>query len=180
MLLDYFTNKFSLSFISSKSDYFFAEGEIEKETYVLIRPSTYVNNSGKAAFEAIKNYGAESKDFLVLLDDINLEFSKLRIRSSGGDGGHNGLSSIIYSLSTTQFPRLRIGIGKAFNKGNMADFVLTNFDKKEIKVLEKTFSTGSVLIEEFIKGGLERMLDANSRLSKLSQDENLIDRANEN
>ena len=174
MFLDYMADKFSLSFKPSKFEYLFAAGELDKESYALIRPVTYVNQSGIAAADAIKNFKVELKDFLVIVDDINLEFSKLRIRSSGGDGGHNGLNSIIYHLSSDQFPRLRIGIGSSFEKGYMADYVLTDFDKKERKKLEKTFNTSEILIVEFIKGGLEGMLSANSRLFQLDKDENLI------
>jgi PTH1 family peptidyl-tRNA hydrolase len=173
MLLDYLAEKFSLSFKPSKFDYLVASGEIEKETFALIRPATYVNKSGIASADAVKNFGIELKDFLVIVDDVNLEFSNLRVRSSGGDGGHNGLNSIIYYLSSDQFPRLRIGIGSTFEKGYMADYVLTDFDKEERKKLEKTFNTCTILLEEFIKGGLEGMLSANSRLSGLN-DDNII------
>ena len=174
MLLDYLAEKFSLSFTPSKFEYLFATGELDKESYALIRPVTYVNESGIAAADAVKNFGVELKDLLVIVDDINLEFSKLRIRASGGDGGHNGLNSIIYQLSSDQFPRLRIGIGSSFEKGYMADYVLTDFDKKERKILEKTFNTSEILIVEFIKGGLEGMLSAYSRLSQIDKDENII------
>jgi PTH1 family peptidyl-tRNA hydrolase len=175
MLLDYLVDKFSLSFTPSKFDYLFAEGKIEKESYALIRPTTYVNESGLAAAEVVKNYGVELRDFLVIVDDVNLEFAKLRIRASGGDGGHNGLNSIIYHLSSDQFPRLRIGVGSTFENGNLVEYVLTDFDKKERKKLEKTFNTCTVLLEEFIKGGLESMLDSNSRLSQLNKNENIVD-----
>ena len=174
MFLDHLAEKFSLTFNPSKFDYLAASGKIEKEPYTLVYPTTYVNNSGIAAADAIKNYGVDLKDFLVVVDDVNLEFSKLRIRASGGDGGHNGLNSIIYHLSSEQFPRLRVGVGSSFEKGYMADYVLTDFDKKERKILEKTFNTGEILTIEFIKGGLEAMLNANSRLSKLDKDENIV------
>ena len=165
MLLDYFANKNSLSFSPSKGDYYFASGGLEQSHYILIKPTTYVNNSGLAASDALKLFNIDVTDFLVVYDDINLEFTKLRVRASGGDGGHNGISSIIYHLSTNKFPRLRIGVGGDFEKGEMATYVLTNFNNSEIKLLNKTFDEGSALIEEFIKGGLKQMLDANSKLS---------------
>jgi len=175
MQLDYITGKYSLTFIPSKGDYYFAEGKVNIDDFILIKPTTYVNNSGIAALQVLQNYKIDPKDILVVADDINLSFSELRIRISGGDGGHNGLNSIIYHLSSDQFPRLRIGVGSTFENGNLVDYVLTDFDKKERKKLEKTFNTCTVLLEEFIKGGLESMLDSNSRLSQLSKDENLVD-----
>jgi PTH1 family peptidyl-tRNA hydrolase len=171
MFLDYLAEKFSLSFVPSKFDYVAASGDIDNKSYTLIRPATYVNKSGIAAADAVKYYGVEIKDFLVIVDDINLEFSTLRVRASGGDGGHNGMNSIVYSLSSDQFPRLRIGVGNSFEKGDMADYVLTDFNKEERKTLEKTFDHCKILVEEFIKGGLESMLNANSRLN---QDGNII------
>lgn len=166
MFLDYFAETHSLTFKPSKSDYYYTEGKLSDSTYMLVKPTTYVNNCGVAAEQVIKNFDADIKDFLVVYDDFNLEFSTLRIRLSGGDGGHNGLSSIIYHLNSDLFPRLRIGIGNNFKVGDMADYVLTNFNRKEKKVLFEAFKTGNILLEEFLSGGINKMLDANSRLSK--------------
>jgi len=166
MFLDYFAETHSLTFKPSKSDYYYTEGKLSDSTYMLVKPTTYVNNCGVAAEQVIKNFDADIKDFLVVYDDFNLEFSTLRIRLSGGDGGHNGLSSIIYHLNSDLFPRLRIGIGNNFKVGDMADYVLINFNRKEKKVLFEAFKTGNILLEEFLSGGINKMLDANSRLSK--------------
>jgi len=94
------------------------------------------------------------------------EFSNLRIRKSGGDGGHNGLSSIIYHLNSDQFPRLRVGVSSSFNNGQLVDYVLGDFNKEERKNLTDVFKKGSILIEEFISVGITGMLDMNSRLIK--------------
>jgi peptidyl-tRNA hydrolase, PTH1 family len=114
----------------------------------------------------MENYNSDVKDFLVVYDDFNLDVAALRIRMSGSDGGHNGLSSIIYHLNSDQFPRLRIGIGNDYKPGEMADFVLTNFSKDEQKILTDAFKSGEILLKEFIIGGIKGMLDANSRLLK--------------
>ncbi len=164
MLLDHFANKYSLSFNPSKGDYYFAEGKIEDMEYLLVKPTTYVNNSGFAAFEILKKYEINTTDLLVVCDDVNLDVADLRLRASGGDGGHNGVSSIIYHFASNAFPRLRIGIGNDFEPGYLAEYVLTDFNQSELKELEKCFNTGALLIEEFIKGGIKQMLDANSKL----------------
>jgi PTH1 family peptidyl-tRNA hydrolase len=119
-----------------------------------------------AAQQVISKYEVGIKDFLVVYDDFNLEFSTLRVRMIGSDGGHNGISSIIYQLNSDQFPRLRIGVGSNFKTGEMAEYVLTNFSKEEQKILTGTFKSGTILMEEFIIGGAKKMLDANSRLLK--------------
>ena len=165
MFLDYMAVKESLSFLPSKGDFYYAEGKINNSEFSLIKPSTYVNDSGKAALQALQLYNAEIKDLLVVVDDLNLKFTDFKVNSSGGDGGHNGMSSIIYHLNSNQFPRIRIGIGTSFEKGKMADYVLTDFNKEEIESLKNSFSLGVILTKEFIRGGTKQMLDTNSRLA---------------
>ena len=173
MFLDYLANSLSIQFTPSKSEYYFKEGKLNGQCFCLIKPSTFVNNSGIAALEAIQKYNIDIKDFLFVYDDLNLEFPLLRIRVSGGDGGHNGLNSIIYHLASEDFPRLRFGIGNDFEKGKMADYVLTDFTEKEMAQLRNVFDEGIVLTKEFIKGGIKNMLDANSILSKNKNSTNL-------
>ncbi|HEX2963892.1 MAG TPA: aminoacyl-tRNA hydrolase [Ignavibacteriales bacterium] len=159
MLLDYFAQKFDLSFKASKKSYYFAEGELDGSPFILIRPSTYVNLSGIAASDFISEHKLELEDFLVLYDDLNLSLAQLKVKLSGGDGGHNGISSVIYHLASDKFPRLRIGIGRNFSQGQMADYVLSTFSEEEFKALEPAFMTGSTMLEEYVKGGVKKMLD---------------------
>lgn len=163
MQLDYIAEKHSISFLPSKGNYYFAEGKINNSEFTLVKPTTYVNNSGIAALQALQNYNIVSNDLLVIFDDVNLNLSEIRIRLSGGDGGHNGIASIIYHLSTDQFPRIRIGIGNNFFKGEMADYVLTDFNPDEMNILNEVFKRGCELVEGFIKGGEKKMLDINSK-----------------
>ncbi len=173
MFLDYFANSLSLSFKPSKSDYYFSEGEIDDQSFSLIKPTTYVNNSGVSALQAIQNYKTELNDFLFVYDDLNLEFPDLRVKVAGGDGGHNGLNSVIYHLSSEDFPRLRFGIGNDFERGKMAEYVLEDFDEGELSQLKNTFEKGNLLLKEFIKGGLKNLLDANSVMSRENNLKNL-------
>ena len=173
MLLDFLAEKLNLKFIPSKNEYYFCEGKINNSKYALIKPSTYVNNSGIAALSVVEHYGIDITDLLVVHDDINLEFSVIKTKVSGGDGGHNGLNSIIYHLISDQFPRIRIGIGNDFDKGGMADFVLSEFSTEEETKLKTIFETSGYLAEEFIIGGRKQLLDANSRLS--NNDKNNLD-----
>jgi PTH1 family peptidyl-tRNA hydrolase len=166
MFLDYLANLLSIPFVPSKSEYYFTEGTLNDQSFSLIKPSTFVNNSGIAALEAVQSYNIDIKDFLVVYDDLNLEFPNLQVKIKGGDGGHNGLNSIIYQLASDDFPRLRFGIGNNFEKGKMAEYVLTDFDEKEMVQLRNVFNEGIILAKEFIKGGIKNLLDANSILSK--------------
>jgi PTH1 family peptidyl-tRNA hydrolase len=166
LLLDYFSQKNSIRFKEAPGDYLEATGKIEDNDYSLIKPVTYVNNSGIAASQICDKYKIEPENFLVVCDDSNLENFTFRVRLSGGDGGHNGLASIIYHLLTEKFPRIRIGIGKSSIDEDLVNYVLSEFTKSEFEKYEKTFKTCAVLIENFIIGGNKKMLEANSSLIK--------------
>jgi|TARA_B100000614_G_scaffold214280_1_gene198247 PTH1 family peptidyl-tRNA hydrolase len=163
IILDKIAEKLNLEFIPSKFDFYFARGQINNSEFILVKPTTFVNLSGRAAKNALEHCEVEPKDFLVVTDDINLDDGKIRIRRSGGDGGHNGLSSIIYELMTEDFPRLRYGVGKYEDKGNMADFVLSNyFDDSNEEQLEK-LNFASEIVIKFLESSIEGALEYFSR-----------------
>ena len=169
-ILDRFAESHSLVFKPSKGDYYLAGSEDFATPFFLIKPTTYVNNSGLAAKDFIEKYNLDANDLLVIADDINLDLGKIRIRKSGGDGGHNGIASLIYHLNTDQFPRLRFGIGNDFQKGNMASYVLDKFDDEIRTSLEPKFKFVSELIYEYVKGGLPYMLNFFSKNAVSSDD----------
>jgi PTH1 family peptidyl-tRNA hydrolase len=166
--LDFFAKEKALAFKASKFDYHFAEGEFSGAPFVLIKPDTFVNNSGIAVSECLNYYGLSVFDILVVVDDVYLDLSDIRIRNTGGDGGHKGLSSIIYHLQSNNFSRLKIGVGKDFESGNLVNYVLSNFDKNDFIKLEKSFEISTQLAESFISEGFEKMLSTFSRLKNLN------------
>lgn len=172
LLLDYFAKKKSIDFKKSTGDYFEAIGEISDQKFSLIKPETYVNESGIAAKQIFEKNNLSPEEFLVVCDDTNLNNYDLRIRLAGGDGGHNGLSSIIYHLMTEQFPRVRIGIGNNPPDKALSDYVLSEFSKNELQEYQTTFSKCAILLEEFIVGGTKKMLEANSVLIKSENQNN--------
>jgi peptidyl-tRNA hydrolase, PTH1 family len=165
LILNTFAHKNDLSFKPSKSDYYYTHGEIEGSAFILVKPSTYVNNSGIAAVHALDFFNASLDDLLVIVDDINLNTGTIRVRASGGDGGHNGMKSIIYHLQSDEFPRIRIGIGSEFSRGEMADYVLSKFHKDDIDLVNVTTEKTLMLMKEFIQGGTKQMLNLNSKLN---------------
>ena len=173
LLLDYFSQKKSVRFKEAAGEYLKGYGNINGENYVLVKPVTYVNNSGIAAKQIFDKYKIEPEDFLVVCDDTNLKNYDFRVRLSGGDGGHNGLNSIIYHLVTEQFPRIRIGIGSSPEDTVLSDYVLSEFSNSELTEYQKTFDKVSQLVEEFIIGGSRKMLEANSVLIKSENQNNL-------
>lgn len=164
LILDYFAQNRSINFRAAKGDYYICEGDLNQIHYFLIKPGNYVNNSGVAALQFLEKYKIDISDLLVVCDDVNMKMGKLRIRKSGGDGGHNGLASIIYHLNSDQFPRLRIGIGSDFDEGELSSYVLDDFSENDAKILQAVLKDSSLLVEEFIIGGIEALLNANSKL----------------
>jgi len=173
LLLDYFAKKLSINFKESNGKYLQSKGRLSGQDFLLLKPVTYVNNSGIAAKQIFEKFKLIPEEFLVLCDDTNLMNYDLRVRLSGRDGGHNGLSSLIYHLMTDQFPRIRIGIGINPPETVLSDYVLSEFSKAELKEYQKTFGKCSILIEEFIIGGNKKMLEANSLLNKSENQKNL-------
>ncbi len=124
--------------------------EIAKENNcVLLKPKTYMNNSGLSVVKAMKYYKIEPQDVMIIFDDLNLPFAKIRLRGLGSAGGHNGIKSIISHISTDQFKRLRVGIGRSASK-EMKDDVLSSFNKTELKVLNDLLITTNNIIDDFV------------------------------
>ena len=110
---------------------------INGKNCLLMKPSTFMNNSGQAVVEAMNFYKIPIENILVIYDDISLEPSKIRIRRKGSDGGHNGIKSIIYLTGSDAFPRIKIGVGKKPHMNyNLADWVLSDFTKDEIPLIK--------------------------------------------
>ena len=125
-----------------------------KEVY-LLKPSTFMNKSGRAIHYWLHKLKIPVDRFLVIVDDINLPFGVFRLRKSGSDGGHNGLKSIQEYLISTKYPRFRIGIGNQFSKGYKTDFVLSKWTDLERAELPVILSYSSEVIESFVLEGID-------------------------
>jgi PTH1 family peptidyl-tRNA hydrolase len=133
-------------------------GFIRGRQITLIKPTTYMNLSGKAVRYWVQKEKVLPENILVIVDDLALPLGTLRLRKSGSDGGHNGLISLIEYLETTEFPRLRIGIGSDFAKGYQVDYVLGRWTKEEEKALIPRIETSVDLVKCFILEGVERAM----------------------
>ena len=107
------------------------------ETYLLVKPTTFMNLSGEAVRAVVDYYKIRLEDILIVFDDVSLELGKLRFRPTGSDGGHNGIKSVIKHLGTSNISRLKIGIGPQPNIPSEV-FVLQNFSKEELDILKET------------------------------------------
>ena len=120
----------------------------------LLKPSTYMNRSGKAVRYWMQKLKIKIDHVMIVVDDINLDFGKLRMRSKGADGGHNGLKDIQNILATSKYPRLRFGIGDNFLKGRQVDFVLGQWSNKELDELGAYLDNAAQAILSFVSIGL--------------------------
>lgn len=127
---------------------------------ILIKPSTYMNLSGKAVHYWLTKEKIDVNRCLVVVDDLALETGQLRMKSGGSDGGHNGLAHIAETLGTTAFPRLRFGIGHNFAKGFQIEYVLGRFEKAEAEAVEAKLDTACEMIQSFAFAGIERTMNA--------------------
>jgi len=129
-------------------------------TFVLLKPSTYMNRSGKAVQYWLQKEGIPKENLLVVLDDINLPFGKQRLRGKGSDGGHNGLKDIDQCTGGNDYARLRIGIGNDFPKGRQADYVLGKWTEEEKKQLPEILAVSVEIIKSFGAIGLPLTMSA--------------------
>lgn len=129
------------------------EGELSGKHFLLVKPTTYINESGKA-FASLKTRGIikDLSGVLVVVDDVDLNVGTIRLRQSGSAGGHKGLKSIINHLGTNEFSRLRIGVGPRPDGSEMVDYVLSTFRPEEFEIFGKSLYTASKVVEEWIKG----------------------------
>lgn len=127
---------------------------------LLMKPSTYMNNSGEAVVEAMNFYKLGIENLIVIYDDISLEPSKLRIRRKGSDGGHNGIKSIIYLTGEDTFPRIKIGVGKKPHpQYNLADWVLSNFRSDEIPLIREACQHAAESAELMVSGKINEAMN---------------------
>ena len=129
-------------------------------TLVIIKPTTYMNLSGKAVKYWMDKEKVSIENLLVVLDDIALPFGTLRLRPKGSDAGHNGLSDIIQTLGTNQFARLRFGVGNDFPRGRQVEYVLGKWPKEEEKELPFKINSAVEVIKSFTTIGLARTMNS--------------------
>lgn len=132
-------------------------------TLVLLKPSTFMNRSGKAVNHWMTKKKIKKDNLLVIVDDLHMDFGKLRLRPKGSDGGHNGLKDIQQVLGGAAYNRLKFGIGKDFPKGRQVDFVLGKWDKNEQEKLGKYIKTASEAIKSFAAIGMKFTMEKFNR-----------------
>lgn len=156
-IVDRIAQENNIPFKSGKGDYYLSEFEFKGERVILVKPVTFMNNTGLSIYQLLKYFPVSIEDLLIVYDDFNLPFGTLRFRKEGSDGGHNGLKSIIYHLHSNVFDRLRFGIGTDFK--NSVSFVLSKFKKDEESKLEDLISAAITGVENWMSKGIEHTMN---------------------
>lgn len=146
----------------TKMESYFYTTEINNEQVIFIKPLTYMNLSGLAVRKVVNFYKIDVKDIFVIHDDLDIELGNYKVKRNSSSGGHNGIKSIISELNTEAFGRLKIGIGKS-DKIPTDKYVLTKFSKNELDEINKNMDKFKEIINEFIKNGIEKALEHNSK-----------------
>ena len=144
---------------AGKGDYYFAKGWIRGEEVVVIKPTTFMNLSGRAVRDTMQFYKIPIEQVLIISDDLAIELGVLRLRLRGSDGGHNGLGSITYELGTDNFARLRCGIGGDFRRGEQVKFVLAQFKTDERPKVRDMIEQAVTACQTVVAEGLEKAMN---------------------
>lgn len=159
MLVDELAKRNNIDINRVKFDSFTREVNLFGEKVILLKPITYMNNSGIAIKKAVAFYKIPLENLLIIYDDIDIDFASIRIRKKGSSGTHNGMKSVIKELNSTDFPRIRIGVGKKPQAWDLADFVLSDFTKEEKIKIDKAIIKAADAVETFIKDGIDKAMN---------------------
>ncbi len=137
----------------------YGEGEVDGTRVILLKPQTFMNLSGESIRDISAWYKLPMENILVIYDDIDLEPGKIRVRPKGSSGTHNGMKSIIYQLQSDAFPRIRIGIGRAPERWDLADYVLSKFSKEDREVINGSIEKAAEAALTVVRNGVEKAMN---------------------
>lgn len=154
--VDYISKRLGVSINKLKFEGLFCQTEIEGKRVLLLKPQTYMNESGRSLVQFSKFYKVPAENIIVIFDDISLDVGKMRIRKKGSAGGHNGIKSIISHLGSDNFPRIKIGVGqKPHPDYDLASWVLSPLPLKEREIVNENNSAVYDALTLMLKGEFE-------------------------
>ena len=160
MTIDTLCEKYKLDCKKLRFKSLTCDAMISGKRCLIMKPTTFMNNSGEAVTEAMSFYKIPPERTIIVFDDISLEPGKLRIRRKGSDGGHNGIKSIIYLSGSDMFPRIKMGVGaKPYPDYNLADWVLGHFKKEQAEALETAMDNAVSSIELMVGGKMNEAMN---------------------
>ena len=148
-------NDYNIEMNKQKFKAIYGMGTIEGEKVILLKPQTYMNLSGESIIEWVNFYKLAMDKVIIVYDDIDVEPATIKIRKKGSAGSHNGMKSVIQSLNTENFTRIRVGIGKPEYKGDMINYVIGKLPKEEYEELQKGTELAKKAIVEILANGVD-------------------------
>ena len=159
IFLDMLADKYGVKLSKIKFKGVCETADINSHKCLLLKPQTFMNNSGQSVREAAAFYKIPPENIIVVFDDVSLECGRLRIRRKGSDGGHNGIKSIIYHLNSDNFPRIKLGVGmKPDSAYDLADWVLSAFSKDEMELMRKAAGNAVAAVELMVNGEVDQAM----------------------
>ena len=169
LTIDYLANKHNIDVKKSKFKSLYGQGEISGQKVMLIKPQTYMNNSGEALKELRNFYKFDEDELIVIVDDIDIDFGKIRIKQKGSAGTHNGMKSIIYQLQYDTFSRIKVSVGKKPDYMDLANFVLSGFSEKEVEIIREEIKLASQAIETMLDSGIDKAMNKFNSMNLLEE-----------
>ena len=151
--------KHEISLNRTKYNAIYGTGIVAGEKVILIKPQTFMNNSGESVVEFVRFYKEPLTNVLIVYDDMDTEISKVRVRAKGGPGSHNGMKSLVYELKSEDFPRIRVGIGRPKDEFDRIDYVIGQIPAEEYVELQKGENLAVEAIEYWIKNGIDNTMN---------------------
>ena len=159
VFIDMLADKYSLKVNKIKFKAVTAIAEIAGRKCLVMKPQTFMNESGQSIREAASFYKIPPENIIIIFDDVSLDCGKMRIRRKGTDGGHNGIKSIIYHLRSDNFPRIKLGVGKKPHPDyDLADWVLSDFSKDEAALMRKAAGEAIEALELMVNGEIDEAM----------------------
>ena len=159
-VIDAIAEKYNIAVDTRKHLAYVGKGVIEGQKVLLVKPQTYMNLSGESVRSAVDFYKADPEtEVLIIFDDVSLDVGQLRIRKKGSAGGHNGIKSIISHLGTSNFPRIKVGVGEKPKGYDLADYVLGKFSKAEQEIMQDGYKQATEAVALIVQDNMEKAMN---------------------
>ncbi|MEO8070658.1 MAG: aminoacyl-tRNA hydrolase [Acidobacteriota bacterium] len=159
-VVDLLARRHDAVFEMAPADALQARWRTAPDAVVIVKPLTFMNLSGQAIAAIARFYKIELADILVVCDDVNLPLGRLRVRTTGSEGGHNGLRSVAQVFGTVDYPRLRVGVGRGDSRRDLADYVLSRFDADEEPIISAAIARAAAAVEVWNTDGVTTLMNS--------------------
>lgn len=171
LTIDYLAEKHNINVKKLKHKALYGQGEISDHKVMLIKPQTYMNNSGESVRDFKNFYKFDDDKLIVILDDIDIDFGKIRIKKKGSAGTHNGMKSIIYQTQTDKFPRIKISVGQKPEYMDLANFVLSGFNGKDVDIVREEIIMAADAIEMMLETNIDKAMNKYNSIDLLENND---------